>query len=158
MSKHKTSAGILMYRFNDGKVEVFIGHQGGPTQSGKDIFGTWTVPKGGVEKGEDLFETAKREFREETGFDVSGEFTALPPVTQPRDGKVIHIWAIEADYDPSKAKSNTYKIEWPRGSGEIHEYPEVDRYDWIEVEHAKNVLGKGQILILTELQNMLKNK
>ncbi len=154
MSRHKVSAGILLYRFRDGEIEVFIGHQGGPTYEGRE-FGSWTVPKGLVDKGEDMFEAAKREFKEETGFEVSGDFIPLPPVTQPRDGKVIHIWAVEGDCDPSKAKSNTFTVEWPPGSGQRQEYPEVDRYDWIEIEEGKKRLGKGQVPILFELQKVL---
>ncbi len=115
MPMPKMSAGLLMYRRRRGILEVFLVHPGGPFWSKKDA-GAWSIPKGEYTTGEDPLEVAKREFREETGFEASGEFVPLTPRKQP-SGKIITIWAFEGDCDASAAKSNTFLMEWPPRSG-----------------------------------------
>ncbi|MGB9927813.1 MAG: NUDIX domain-containing protein [Methanosarcina sp.] len=139
---NRYSAGILLYRFKNGKLEVMLVHSGGPIWAKKDI-GTWSIPKGLPEKNEKLLDTAKREFEEETGFGVEGEFIDLGEIYQP-SRKIIHIWALEKDMDVTHIVSNTFKLEWPRQSGKIQEYPEVDKADWFGIELATEKIRKGQ--------------
>ncbi len=134
----KISAGLLMYRMKNGKIEVFLVHPGGPFCKNKDD-GVWDIPKGEVEEGEDMLLAAKREFEEETSFKADAKkFIKLTPVKRP--GKIVHIWAFEGDCDPSKIKSNTCKVEWPPRSGKQMEIPEVDRGDFFDLETAKKKL------------------
>ena len=117
MPKTKASAAILPYRFSSGRLEVFLVHPGGPFWAKKDL-GAWSLAKGEFEPPEDPLEAARREFAEETGFEISGALTPLTPRKQP-SGKTVHAWAVEADYDPAAVRSNTFEMEWPRGSGTL---------------------------------------
>src|SRR3982751_4847950 len=113
----KKSAGLLMYRERAGLLEVFLVHPGGPFWAKKDD-GAWSIPKGEYSETEDALEAAKREFAEETGFPVEGEFLALGEVKQP-GGKVVIAWALEQDVDPLSIKSNSFELEWPPKSGGV---------------------------------------
>jgi predicted NUDIX family NTP pyrophosphohydrolase len=117
----RNSAGLLMYRRRQGIVEVFLAHPGGPFWAKKDL-GAWSIPKGEFEPDEDSRAAAKREFEEETGFSVTGEFIPLAPIKQP-GGKIVHIWAVEGDCDAAAIKSNTFMIEWPPRSGRQQAFP-----------------------------------
>lgn len=150
----KTSAGLLMYRRRRGDLEVLLVHPGGPFWAHKDE-GAWSIPKGEYSAGEDPLETAIREFREETGFQVSGEFIPLTPRRQP-SGKIITAWALEGDLDPTAIRSNTFSMEWPPHSGSQREFPEVDRAEWFPLEVAKSKITKGQVDFLDELALILK--
>lgn len=120
------SAGLLVYRKRAGRIEVFLVHPGGPFWARKDA-GAWSIPKGEFdEKRESALDAARREFREETGFSIQGEFHPLEPVKQ-HGGKTVHAWAVAADFDASAARSNLFTLEWPPRSGRMREYPEVDR-------------------------------
>lgn len=153
MVKH--SAGLLVYRFRDGSLEVLLVHPGGPYWTKKDD-GAWSIPKGEFDIGEeDPLKTAKREFKEETGFDVDGSFMPLDTLKQP-SGKIVHAWAIEGDCDAAKIKSNTFKMEWPPRSGKQQEFPEVDRGGWFNLETAKIKLLKGQVGFLDRFLEKLK--
>jgi predicted NUDIX family NTP pyrophosphohydrolase len=144
----KKSAGILLYRIKEGKLEVLLAHPGGPLWVKKDE-GHWSIPKGEFTDEEPL-EAAKREFYEETDARVSGEFIPLIPITQ-RSGKVVYGFAVEGDFDLSQFKSNTFKMEWPPSSGRIQEYPEIDRAEWFSLEGAKEKLNEAQHSFLDEL-------
>jgi predicted NUDIX family NTP pyrophosphohydrolase len=146
------SAGLLLYRKRGGSLQVFLVHPGGPLWSKKDA-GVWSIPKGLVDQGENPLEGAKREFQEETGFTVSGQFIPLRPVKL-RSGKVIQAWAIESDCDPGMIKSNTFSMEWPPRSGRQQEFPEVDRAAWFDIEEAKQKINHGQAGLLEELERM----
>jgi predicted NUDIX family NTP pyrophosphohydrolase len=148
----KPSAGLLLYRLHN-ELEVFLVHMGGPYWTRKDL-GAWSIPKGEYEAGEDALEAAKREFAEETGFTVDGEFRKLTSVKQP-SGKVVEAWAIEGDVDPAKLRSNTFTMEWPVGSGHQREFPEVDRAAWFSLAEARRKIFKGQLKLLDELAAML---
>src|SRR5215467_13180370 len=112
----KLSAGILLYRKRDGELEVFLVHPGGPFWAKKDD-GAWSIPKGEFADGEDALACARREFLEETGLDIGGDFVAFVPIQQ-KGGKLVHAWAIEApDLDPSRIQSNSFDLEWPPKSG-----------------------------------------
>ena len=144
----KRSAGLLPYRLTNG-LEVFLVHPGGPFWSRKDE-GAWSVPKGEYLDGEDPLAAARREFAEETGATVEGEFVPLGEVTQ-AGGKLVTVWAIEADIDAGQIRSNTFPLEWPPKSGKIREYPEVDRAGWFTVAEAEIKLLPGQRPFLPRL-------
>jgi predicted NUDIX family NTP pyrophosphohydrolase len=149
----RTSAGILLYRRREGRAEVLIVHPGGPFFARKHE-GAWTIPKGEPNPGESLLDTARREFAEETGFAPEGRFVELTPVVQ-KGGKRVHAFAVEGDWDPSRLACNTFTLEWPRGSGRIRQYPEVDRAEWCPVDEARRRLNPAQAAWLDELEAML---
>ncbi|WP_082683777.1 MULTISPECIES: NUDIX domain-containing protein [unclassified Mycobacterium] len=139
----KLSAGLLLYRVSDGTVEVLIGHPGGPFWARKDD-GAWSIPKGEYTQGEDPWTVACREFEEELGKQPpSGPRIDFPPVKQP-SGKVITAFAVRGDLDLAGTFSNTFTLEWPKGSGRIREFPEIDRVAWFSVAEARSKLLKGQ--------------
>ncbi len=150
----KKSAGILLYRIREGKVEVLLAHPGGPLWVKKDE-GYWSIPKGEFTDDEEPIEAAKREFYEETGARVSGKFVALTPVTQ-RSGKLVYGFAIKGEFDISLFKSNTFKMEWPPNSGRLQEYPEIDRVEWFDPERAREKIIPAQHSFLDELEGIVK--
>jgi predicted NUDIX family NTP pyrophosphohydrolase len=150
---HKKTAGLLLYRIRDAAVEVFLVHPGGPFWAKKDQ-GAWSIPKGEFADDEQPLSAAKREFQEETGFSMEGNFMALAPLKQ-RSGKLVYAWALEGDCDAGAIKSNLFSMEWPPRSGKRQEYPEVDRASWFTMESAKRKIVPGQIAFLEELQQML---
>ncbi|SPM30010.1 NUDIX domain-containing protein [Mycobacterium terramassiliense] len=144
------SAGVLVYRIVDGVVEVLIAHPGGPFWARKDD-GAWSIPKGEYADGEDPWAVAQREFHEELGMPVpAGPRVDLGALKQP-SGKVITAFAVAADLDVTDARSNTFDMEWPRGSGRMREFPEVDRVGWFTVARARAKLLKGQRPFLDRL-------
>ena len=143
------SAGILLYRLRDNRVEVLLAHPGGPFWSGKDE-AAWTIPKGLTEADEDSLQAAKREFREETGFEVDGQFIDLGTIRQP-SRKMIHIWALKLDLDVGRLQSNQFTMEWPRRSGIMMQFPEIDRAEWFDIETARQKIHKGQAGFLDRL-------
>lgn len=118
---HKTSAGILPYRKREGRLEVLLVHPGGPFWADKDL-GSWSIAKGEYQAGEDAFGAALREFREETGYRPAGPFLPLTQRKQP-SGKLVDVWASECEWDPAALVSNTFSMEWPKGSGRVREFP-----------------------------------
>ncbi|WP_297736545.1 NUDIX domain-containing protein [Mycobacterium sp.] len=149
-SRPTLSAGVLLYRTCDGVVEVLIAHPGGPFWARKDD-GVWSIPKGEYTDGEDPWTVAQREFQEELGLPVpAGPRVDLGALKQP-SGKVVTAFAVEADLDVTDAHSNTFQIEWPRGSGRMREFPEVDRVGWFAVAQARRKLLKGQRPFLDRL-------
>jgi len=145
----KESAGLLLYRRSNGLLEVFLVHPGGPFWAKKDA-GSWSIPKGEIEAGEDLLEAAKREFQEETGLVPVGTFQPLEPIRQ-KGGKIVHAWAAECDLDSATIKSNTFSMEWPPRSGKMQEFPEIDRAGWFEIGVAKRKILKSQLALLEQL-------
>jgi predicted NUDIX family NTP pyrophosphohydrolase len=139
-----TSAGLLLYRQDGSRTEVFLIHPGGPFWARKDE-GAWSVPKGLLLPGEDPLHAAWREFREETGFN-------LQPVATERDlgsfrlssGKQLRIWAIEGNCDPATLQSNLFDLEWPPKSGQMKQFPEADRGDWFDEKQALVKISRGQ--------------
>ena len=150
----KTSAGILLYRRRPGGVEVLLVHPGGPFWRKKDD-GAWSIPKGLADEGEDLLAAARREFFEETGAVVSGEFIDLGAHKQP-GGKTVVAFACEGDFDPALLRSNMFAIEWPPRSGKTAEFPEVDRAGWFSLDEALVKVTKGQRPIIEALIDHLK--
>lgn len=152
----KQSAGLLPYRKREERTEVFLVHPGGPFWAKKDE-GAWSIAKGEFTGEEDPLAAAIREFQEETGLTIEGQFLPLEPVKQP-SGKVIHAWAIEADCDLARIRSNTFSMEWPPKSGKQQEFPEVDRATWFDLETARTKLVKGQRPVLDQLQRVLTQR
>ena len=145
----RNSAGLLLYRLNNGKVEVLLGHPGGPYWSNRDV-GAWTIPKGEIEEGEDPLHAAVRECQEETGQAKTGPFQSLTPLRQP-GGKLVHAWAVETDFSAADLKSGTFPLEWPPRSGKFIDVPELDRVEWFSIDEARYRILKGQVPFLDEL-------
>ena len=146
----KMSAGLLVYRVKDKGVDVFLVHPGGPLWVKKDD-GAWSIPKGEYTSEENPLEAAKREFREETGFEPpSGKMMELKPLKQP-SGKVVSVWAVEGDYDAREMSSSLFSMEWPPKSGKQQEFPEVDRAGWFSLEEARVKIFTGQTGFLDQL-------
>ncbi len=144
------SAGLLLYRVREEVVDVLIGHPGGPYWARKDE-GAWSIPKGEYTDGEDPWAVAQREFEEEIGLPPpAGPRIALAAVKQP-GGKVVTAFAVRGDLDLAETHSNTFELEWPRGSGRIQVFPEIDRVDWFTVAQARTKLLKGHRPFLDQL-------
>jgi predicted NUDIX family NTP pyrophosphohydrolase len=147
-----TSAGLLLFRRTPA-LEVFLVHPGGPFFAHRDD-GVWTIPKGLVGDGEDTLAAARREFREETGFEVDGTFIELTPIRQ-KGGKRVHAWAVEGDADPARLISNSFPIEWPPRSGRREWFPEVDRGAWFSPAEARVKILAAQWALVEELAGKL---
>lgn len=160
----RRSAGILLFRLTSGAhdtnssqdggrvtrapgVEVFLIHPGGPYWAKKD---SWSIPKGEYEEGEPPLVAARREFQEETGAAVDGDFLALGTIRQP-SGKEVTAWALEGDFDPAALVSNTCEVEWPPRSRRTVEVPEADRAAWFTVDEARKKIFRGQEALLDRL-------
>lgn len=153
--RSKLSAGILAYRRRQGLLEVFLVHPGGPYWTSKDE-GAWSIPKGEYTPEEAPLAAAQREFQEETGLPLSGQFIALPPVRQP-SGKQVLAWAVEAPHlDPVRVRSNSFMLEWPPRSGVQREFPEIDRAAWFALPEAERKLTAGQRALLQSLRDRLE--
>lgn len=151
----KQSAGLLVFRKSPTGIEVLLVHPGGPFWAKKDK-GAWSIPKGEFKENEDPFQSAQREFTEETGLTVQGNPIPLTPLKQ-TSGKQIYAWAIESDLDLSQFKSNTFSMEWPPHSGKFQEFPEVDRAAWFPLDIAKQKIVGGQVGFLVELEKILSS-
>ena len=149
----RVSAGLLMYRIDDGNLQILVAHPGGPFFKNKDE-GIWSIPKGEPDDEEVLLEAARREFEEETGVKPSGPFVALAPVKQ-KGGKVVHAWAFEGDCDPTAIVSNTFTMEWPPKSGQQIEFPEIDRAEFFDLETARQKINPAQAGLIDELQKIV---
>jgi predicted NUDIX family NTP pyrophosphohydrolase len=145
----RKSAGLLLFRRRDTGIEVLLVHPGGPLWAKKDE-GAWSIPKGELGAGEDPLAAAQREFAEELGTPVHGEFIALEPIRQ-ASGKVVVAWAVEADFDPATLVSNPFSLEWPPQSGRYQDFPEVDRAEWFSIEDAERKINPRQLPLLERL-------
>jgi len=132
---------------------VLLVHPGGPFWARKDQ-GAWSIPKGEFSGDDDAFGAAVREFREETGQTVAGDFIALQPRRQ-AGGKLVYAWAVRSDFDPDRVKSNTFSMEWPPRSGRHATFPEIDRAAWFGLDVARLKISKGQVGFLDELESKL---
>ena len=149
----KQSAGILFFRRTSGGLEVVLVHPGGPFWTRKDL-GAWSIPKGEFTEPEDPREAAVREVREETGAEVSGELWPLTPIKQ-KGGKTVYAWASETDWDTSRLHSNTFQMEFPPRSGQMAEFPEVDRAEWFTIATAREKILPAQQPLLDQLVALL---
>lgn len=150
----RTSAGILLYRRTNNSIEIFLVHPGGPFWKGKEK-GAWSIPKGEFTNGEDPLTVAKREFNEETGQTIDGDFVELNPIKQ-KGGKMVFAWAVEGNADADNIVSNTFKTEWPYKSGKWATIPEVDKASWFGVDEAKEKINAAQVAFVDELVERLK--
>jgi len=150
------SAGLLCYRCREQQLEVFLVHPGGPFWARRDE-GAWSIPKGLIEPEEAPLAAAKREFQEETGFTVNDGFIELGQLKQPSN-KIVHAWAVQTDFDASQLQSNTFSLEWPRDSGRLRDYPEVDRGEWFTVAQARRKITPGQQAFLDRLLGILTDQ
>lgn len=146
------SAGILLYRRSGFGIEVFLIHPGGPFWAKKDL---WSIPKGEYSPNEEPLTAARREFEEETGRPVDGNFLPLGDIRQP-SGKQVTAWALEGDFDPAALVSNTCQVEWPPRSGRQIEIPEADRGAWFSLEAAREKIFRGQETLLDRLAAALR--
>jgi predicted NUDIX family NTP pyrophosphohydrolase len=152
----RRSAGVLLYRFSKDEPEFFLVHPGGPFWVNKDA-GVWSIPKGEYVENENPLQAAIREFEEETGNKLSGDFIALTPIVQ-KAGKQVHAWAIEGNIDADNIISNSFKVEWPPKSGKWQSYPEVDKAAWFDRNTAKEKINPAQVSFIDELIGLIKNK
>ncbi|OHV38522.1 MULTISPECIES: NUDIX domain-containing protein [Pseudofrankia] len=153
-ARTRHSAGLLLYRDVADGLEVLIAHMGGPFWARKDE-GAWSIPKGESEPDEDLRVAAAREFAEELGSaPPDGPWIELGDVRQ-SGGKVVTAYALRGDFDPAAAVSNTFELEWPRGSGRVRTFPEVDRVAWFDLPTARAKLVRGQLPFLDRLLDQL---
>ena len=149
-ARGKRSAGLLLFRHTDRGLEVLLGHMGGPFFARRDA-GAWSVPKGEYEPDETAWDAARREFQEELGLaPPEGEAIGLGEVRQ-SNGKVVTAWAIEADLDPAAMVPGTFRMEWPPKSGQVQEFPELDRVEWLSLERARTVIVTAQAMFLDRL-------
>ena len=145
----KKSAGILVYRRDPSGLAVLLAHPGGPIFRRKDA-GAWTIPKGEIELDEEPLAAARRELTEETGFSVDGPFLELGTIKQ-KNGKIVHGFAAEAAFDPSKLTSITFRMEWPPRTGSFAEFPEIDRAEYFSIAVAREKLNLAQSEFLDRL-------
>ena len=139
----KRSAGILLFRRTSAGIEVLLGHTGGPYHAGRDV-GAWSVPKGEYGDDETALDAAHREFTEELGLPVpDGDLVALGDITQ-RNGKIVTVWAVEAELDPATISPGLFSLQWPPKSGRYQEFPEIDRVAWLGLDQARAWMITGQ--------------
>jgi len=152
----RASAGLLVYRLREGRVEVLLVHPGGPLWKNKDA-GAWSIPKGEYGPEEDALAAARRECEEETGLLPEGPFLELRPVKL-RSGKIVRAWAVACATDPGAIRSNTVKMEWPPRSGRHIEFPEVDRAAYFTIAEARLKLNPGQVPLLDEFLSRFEDE
>jgi len=152
----RISAGLLMYRKREGRIEVLLVHPGGPFFARRDE-GAWSIPKGEIDPDEDALAAAQREFREETGLSAGGPFLDLGSVRQ-KGGKVVRAWAFAGDCDPQAIRSNTFTMEWPPRSGCVREFPEIDRAAFFSLQEARRRINSGQVPLLDALEQQVSNR
>lgn len=145
----KQSAGILPYKFVKKQIFFFIAHPGGPFYKKKDN-GFWGIVKGEFDDKEEPLAAAIREFKEETTIEIKGDFLPLTPLKQ-KSGKLVYIWAIEYDFPIANIQSNTFQLEWPPKSGKMAEFPELDKFEWFDVDTTIVKLLPGQVPFVYEL-------
>jgi predicted NUDIX family NTP pyrophosphohydrolase len=152
----QVSAGLLMFRRSGSDLELFLVHPGGPFWAKKDA-GAWSIPKGLVDQNEDKLAAAQREFTEETSLLASGPFIDIGPVRL-KSGKLVYAWAFAGDCDPSKIKSNTFKIEWPPQSKQMKEFPEIDQARFFSVTEARQRINQSQVPFIDRLVQIVSTE
>lgn len=150
----RQSAGIALFRRTTSGIELFLVHPGGPFWARKDD-GAWSFPKGEYTGGDDPLAVARREFLEETGVALEGEFVPLDPIRQ-QGGKVVRLFAVEGDCDADAIRSNTFTMEWPPRSGRTAEFPEVDRAAWFAPVDAHRKLNSAQAAAVDQVRDIAR--
>lgn len=149
----KKSAGILLYRLTNSKLEVLLVHPGGPFWTRKDLH-SWSIPKGEFTEEGDPLAAAKREFEEEIGIPLAGNFMELAPIKQ-KNGKTVFCYGCEGNINPKLIESNTFEIEWPPKSGIKQSFPEIDRGEWFDITEGKLKINESQAALIDELISKL---
>jgi predicted NUDIX family NTP pyrophosphohydrolase len=147
----------LIYRVRSQGIEVLLVHPGGPFFAKKDD-GAWFIPKGQIEPDEEPLAAARREFREELGFEPPGGEPLELGTVKNKGGKLIHAWALVGDLDLSLFCSNTFKLEWPPRSGQEHEFPEVDQARYFDIEGARQKMHPAEQPLLERLLQSLPDR
>jgi predicted NUDIX family NTP pyrophosphohydrolase len=147
------SAGLLLFRHSGRDIEVLLGHPGGPFWRRRDL-GAWSIPKGLIGPGETPLAAARREFAEETGYHPHGETITLGNAKQP-GGKIVHVWAVQDDWDTAGLQSNMFEMEWPPRSRRRQSFPEIDRAAWFDIADARLKILKGQAIFIDRLLETL---
>lgn len=149
------SAGLLMCRKTPNVLEYFLVHPGGPFYVKKNE-GVWSLPKGIPNDEEDMLETARREFLEETGIVATPPFYSIGTAKN-KSGKTIHAWTFEGDWDPAQGITcNTFSLEWPPKSGKLIEFPENDRAEWMPLEKARRMIHPAQVVFLDRAADIFR--
>jgi predicted NUDIX family NTP pyrophosphohydrolase len=151
-----TSAGVLLYRTVGGRAECLLVHPGGPFWARKDL-GSWSIPKGEHEAGEPAEAAARRELEEEIGLCWAGELLPLGEARQP-SRKLISAFAARADFDCATLRSNPFEMEWPRRSGRMQRFPEIDRAAWFDLDEARRRILPGQAVFIDRLEALLSSR
>ncbi|RUT72302.1 NUDIX domain-containing protein [Flavobacterium cupreum] len=155
----KQSAGILLYKFIDKTIYFLLVHPGGPFWQNKDLE-SWSIPKGEFTADEEPLLAAKREFKEETGFELESEsednFIVLEPVKL-KSGKTVFAWALEFDIDVTLVKSNDFEMEWPPKSGSIKNFPEIDRAEWFQTDEALKKINPAQADFIIQIVSKISS-
>jgi len=154
MARH--SAGLLLYRYGNGGIEVLLVHPGGPFWRGRD-HGAWQIPKGEVQPGEASLAAAWREAEEELGISIDGIPVPLATIRQ-KGGKVVEAFALEQDVDVQAVRSNRFEIEWPPRSGKMADFPEIDAARWMSLEEARRFILASQDPLLAALADLLERQ
>ena len=149
----KKSAGILVYKIENNEPKVLLSHFGGPFWEGIDK-GGWSIPKGELAKDENILDAAKREFKEETNLDLDVQLNYLGSKKVSHRKLAIIFYALK-DFDLSKCKSNTFKLEYPSGSGKYCDFPEMDKYEWMDISKAKEMIIANQLYFIYKLEDIL---
>jgi len=145
----KQSAGLLLYKFTDKTIFFFLVHPGGPFWKNKDLE-SWSIPKGEFTDDEDPLDAAVREFHEETGFEIDGDFIPLESVKL-KSGKTVLAWAVEFDIDAALIKSNEFETEWPPKSGKMQSFPEIDKGEWFQTAEALKKINPAQADFIVQI-------
>lgn len=151
----KRSAGILLYKKENENIKVLLCHPGGPYWENTNLH-SWGIPKGELDKNEKLKEAAIREFKEETNLDIDNNLIFLY-TKKVSNNKLVTIFFKEQDLELSNCKSNTFLLEWPKGSKQIKEYPENDKFEWINLEEAYELIFPQQIIFLDKLKRKVSS-
>lgn len=150
----KESAGLLLYRERERKIEVLLVHPGGPFWIRKNL-GAWSIPKGEIDSGEEAIDVARREFEEEIGQPPpQTEFSALGLIRQ-AGGKLVRAWAVRGDFDVGQVRSSTFEMEWPPRSGKVQAFPEVDRAAWFDLDTARQMILPAQQAFIDRLEQLV---
>lgn len=152
----KRSAGILVYKRENNQLKVLLCHFGGPYRENMDI-GGWSLSKGEASFHESMIDAAKREFKEETNLEISTPLSYLG-AKKTSHRKLVIMFYTEADFDLKNCRSNTFEMEFPKGSGKIQEFPEMDRYEWMDIDIAKEKIVESQLYFLNKLEEKLEKK
>lgn len=150
----KRSAGILVYKKENDCLKVLLCHPGGPYWQGTNLH-SWGIPKGEVEDDENLKATAIREFKEETNLEIDEDGLDYLASKKVSNNKLVIIFCKKEDFDLNKCKSNTFQLEWPKNSGTLKEFPENDKYEWLDIKDAYDLIFKQQVFFLERLEKRL---